>query len=213
MRYRYGRLFLILMVVLFQVSCGSQPGAPGSDGDTGVIINAVLTPNYLGGDTYSVDVVQQICEEGPPPEYEDFTDHSVVLDIVATPERPDLVDIQPGNLYVEEYTIDYYRDSDSVGAPPIMSDRRYFTFVIPAPAASETSEVQVMLVMVDLPRKNKYLDDMLTGQFTSALGGYAGAIINNYTAVYTFYGKNAFGTDFRFTATTHFQIGSFDYCP
>jgi hypothetical protein len=211
MRYRYGCLFLILMFALFQVGCGSQPGAPGSDGDTGVIVDATVIPNYLGGDTYSVDVVQQICDPGPPPTIEDFTDHSVVLHLIATLERPDLA-IQPGNLYVEEYTIDFYRDSDSVGAPPIMSDRRFFTIVIPAPVGGGTTDLTATLVMVDLPRKDKYLSDMLTGQYTSALGGFADAIINNYTVVYTFYGKNEFGTDFRFTASAHFQIGNFDYC-
>jgi hypothetical protein len=210
MRYRYFGLFLILMCALFQASCGSQPGAPGSEGDTGVKLDAMVTPFYNGGNAYSVDVAQEICDPGPPPVFEVFTDHAVVLDITATLERPDL-NIQPGNLYVEEYTIDFYRSSDSVGAPPILSDRRFASLVIPVPTAGGGSvSVTTTLVLVDLPRKDQYYNDMLSGQYSSALSGLA--FINNYTAVYTFYGKNEFGTHFKFTATTNFQIGDFDYC-
>ena len=211
MRYRYCCLFLIMMFSLFQVSCGSQPGSPGSEGDTGIILDSVVTPSYNGTSTYSVDVFQELCDPGPPPVFEIFTDHSAVLDIVATPMNP-LLDVQPGDLYVEEYTIDYYRSSDSVGAPPIVSDRRYMSFTIPAPTPGGSSSVTTTVVLVDLPRKDRYGTDMLSGQFSSALGSSAFAYLNNYTAVYTFYGKNAFGTHFSFTATTFFQIGSFDYC-
>jgi hypothetical protein len=209
MRYRYCCLFLIMVFSLLQVSCGSQAGAPGSEGDTGIKINAVVTPSYNASSSYSVDVFQDLCDPGPPPVFEVFTDHSAVVDITATPVNP-LLDIQPGDLYVEEYTVDFYRSSDSVGAPPILSDRRFMSFTIPAPAPGGEVTVSATVILIDLPRKEQYANDMLSGQYTSALSGIA--FINNYTAVYTFYGKNEFGTHFSFTATTNFQIGSFDYC-
>lgn len=211
MKRRYYGFFIILLFFLSLVSCGTQPGSPGSNGDTGVILDATLTPHYNGKDTYSVDVVQQICSPGPPPVLEFFADHSAVVTINATLERPDL-NVEPGTLYIQQYTIDFYRASDSVGAPPIASDRRSASIVIAPPAIGSTAPVTLTttLVLVNLPRKNQYLNDMTSGQFTSAIGQIA--LINNYSAVFTFYGTNAFGTAFTFRATTNFQIGSFDYC-
>jgi hypothetical protein len=63
------------------------------------------------------------------------------------------------------------------------------------------------LTLVDLVRKLQYQDDVLSGRYSSAP-----AYINNYTAVYTFYGKNDFGENFTIKATMNFQIGDFDYC-
>jgi len=211
MKQRYYILLFIFLFFLSQASCGKQPGQPGSAGDTGLILSATLTPHYNGTDTYSVDVHQEVCDPGPPPVLEIFTDHNAVATFTATLERPDLT-VLPGTLYIQQYTIDFYRSSDSVGAPPIASDRRFMTIVIPPPAVGSTTPTTVTatLVLVDLTRKLQYYNDMLTGQFTSALNNTD--LINNYTAVYTFYGQNDFGDSFSIQATTNFQIGLFDYC-
>lgn len=213
MKQRYYILFFIFLFFLSQVSCGKQPGQPGSDGDTGLILSATITPHYNGVDTKSVDVRQEVCDPGPPPVLEIFTDHQAIAVFTATLERPDLT-VLPGTLYIQQYTVDFYRSSDSVGAPPIASDRRFTTIVIPPPAIGTTTPTTVTatLILVDLPRKQQYLNDMtlVPPQFTSALGGIA--LINNYTAVYTFYGTNDFGDSFSIQATTDFQIGLFDYC-
>lgn len=194
----------MLFVTFFLWGCGGGPGSPGSTGteDTGVIIDATVVPT----DTYSVDVVQQICDEGPPPEYETFTDHTADLSISARLVNPNTT-FRVGTLYVEGYTVEYRRSDDSIGAPPIETDKRSHTIVITPPTGNGVSTVTTTVILVDLKRKQKYYNDILSGQYTSGW-----ALLNNYTAIYTFYGKNEFGTPFSFKATTYFQIGSFDNC-
>jgi hypothetical protein len=72
----------------------------------------------------------------------------------------------------------------------------------PTPTATET---KATVTLVDLIRKAQYLQDILSGRYTTN-------ILNNYTAVYTFYGQNEFGKSVTFIVQTDFQIGSFDYC-
>lgn len=202
-------LFASFFSVLLLWGCGGGgPGSPGSTGteDTGVIVDATVVPNYLGEDTSSVDAVQDICDPGPPPTYEDFTDHGATLTINARLVNPNTT-FRVGTLYVERYTVEYRRSNDSIGAPPIESDTRYPTIVITPPTGDGVSTVSTTVILIDLKRKEKYLNDMLSGQYTSGM-----AYINNYTAIYTFYGKNEFGTAFSFKVTVDFQIGNFDHC-
>lgn len=203
---------VLLSLVILSLSlwgCGSGPGQPGSSGseDTGVKLEATVTPLYLGENTSSVDVIQSICDIGPPPEFESFTDHQATLTVLASLLNPNN-QIPPGTLFIENYTVQFRRSNDSIGAPPIESDTRFKSIVIvpPISGTSATSTTDTV-ILVDLKRKEKYRQDMLTGQYTSGL-----ALINNYTATYTFTGKNQYGEGFSFIVQHDFQIGSFDYC-
>jgi hypothetical protein len=202
--------FIFFISAVFSYGCGgSGPGSPGSDGSekTGVILDASISPTYNGADTYSVDAFRDICDPGPPPEVEIFTDHGAQFIIMARLVNPDST-FDAGNLYIEKYTIKYFRSSDSIGAPPIETDVRFVTMKItPLPTGTGTSVDIYSGVLVDLVRKEKYLNDMESGQYSSSL-----AFINNYTAVYKFEGKNDFGEKFTIEAQTDFQIGNFDYC-
>ena len=197
-----------LLSTVFLWGCGGGSGSPGSKGteDTGVEVDATITPLYLNENTYSVDVFQDICDPGPPPEVEDFTDHSATLSMTARLINPNAT-FQAGTLYVEKYTVEFRRSADSLGAPPIQTDTRYKTIVIPAPAGSGTTTVEDTVILVDLIRKDQYADDITSGRYNSGM-----AYLNNYTALYTFVGKNEYGEDFTFKAQTDFQIGWFSYC-
>ena len=201
-------LFAIYVLILagFFSGCGGGPGSPGSHGteDTGVILDATIAPTYLGGNTSSVDAIQDVCDPGPPPVFEAFTDHSATLTITARALNPNST--QLGNLYIEKYTIEYRRSTDSIGAPPIQSDTRFVSIVIPAPIGG-TSAAVTTVAFVDLLRKDQYRTDVTSGQFSSSL-----AFLNNYTAIYTFEGKNEFGTKFSFKVQTDFQIADFNNC-
>jgi hypothetical protein len=188
--------------------CGGGPGAPGSQGteDTGVVLDATITPTYLGTSTSSVDAIQDQCTAGPPPTFEVFTDHSATLAITARALNPHST-FQLGNLFVEKYTIEYRRSTDSIGAPPIQTDTRFVSIVIPAPFGSTISTVSTTVTFVDLLRKDQYRTDVTSGQFSSSL-----SFLNNYTAIYTFEGKNEFGTKFSFKVQTDFQIADFNNC-
>jgi hypothetical protein len=211
MKIRCCLLFTVccLLFTVFLWGCGSGPGSPGSQGteDTGVTLEATIVPTYNGEDTYSVDAFQQVCSEGPPPVYEYFTDHQATVTITATLINPNTT-FQPGTLYIEKYTVEFRRSADSIGAPPIQSDTRYKTIVITPPlTGTGATTVTDTVILVDLLRKDQYATDVLSGQYSSGP-----AYINNYTAIYTFEGKNEYGDSFTFKAQTDFQIGSFDNC-
>ncbi len=210
MKRSYFLLFTLcsLLFSVFLWGCGAGPGAPGSQGteDTGVMLEATIIPTYNGIDTYSVDAFQQICSAGPPAVYEDIADHSARVTISSRLLNPTST-FQAGTLYIEKYTVEFRRSTDSIGAPPIESDTRYKSIVITPPSGAGTNTLEDTLILVDLKRKEQYSTDMLSGMYTSG-----SAYLNNYTATYTFYGQNQFGDSFSFTVQTDFQIGSFDYC-
>lgn len=206
------KLFLFfvccLLSAIFLWGCGGGSGSPGTKGseDTGVEVDATVTPVYLNANTYSCDAYRDVCDQGPPPELENFTDHSATLTISAKLINPNTT-FQAGTLYVEKYTVEFKRSTDSIGAPPILSDTRYKTIVIPAPVGSGTTSVEDTVILVDLIRKDQYWTDVTSGQYNSGT-----AYLNNYTASYKFEGKNEYGEKFSFKAQTDFQIGWFDYC-
>ncbi len=198
-----------LLSALFLWSCGGGAGSPGSKGteDTGVEVDATVTPLYLGENTYSIDTFRADCDPEPDKvDPEPYTDHNATLSLRARLINPNTT-FQAGTLYVEKYTVEFRRSSDSIGAPPIMSDTRYKTIVIPAPTGLGVTTVEDTVILVDLNRKEQYASDVTSGRYNSGM-----AYINTYTAIYTFTGKNEYGEKFTFKTQTDFQIGAFDYC-
>jgi hypothetical protein len=204
--------FILIMSSVFLYGCGGDgPGSPGSDGseNTGVILDATMSPIYVGENTISVDCFRNPDCDGDPEtdDAEPFTDHSATLAITARLVNPDTT-FQPATLHIEKYTIKYFRSSDSIGAPPIETDVRFISFPITPPLSGPgTSGATTTVSFVDLVRKDIYSSDLLSGKYSSSL-----AFINNYTAVYKFEGKNDFGEKFSFEVQSDFQIGNFDYC-
>ena len=198
-----------LLLAVFLWGCGSGPGSPGSTGseDTGIIVDAQVIGRYQDTDgIYSVDAFQNVCSEGPPPVLEFFADHQATVTFTARLVNPSTT-FQIGNLYIDKYTVEFRRSTDSIGAPPIESDKRFKTITITAPVGSGTTTLTDTLILVDLIRKVQYSNDMLSGRY-----GSGPAFINNYTAIFTFYGKNDFGKEFKIKTQMDFQIGDFDVC-
>jgi hypothetical protein len=198
------KIFSILLLITL-LGCGSEgPGSPGSDGteNTGLIVDAYVTPTYLDNNTNSVDAFQDFCGD----EYEVFQNHAANVTISARFVNPSAT-YAPGNLYIEKYTVQYRRSADSIGAPPIETYIGYQTIVIPQPSAQGSMEVTQTLVFVDLLRKDQYAQDMWSGQYSSGL-----SYINNYTATYILEGKNELGEEFKIKANAEFQIGNFNNC-
>ena len=200
--------YCLLLAIVISGCGGGGPGSPGSSGseNTGVALSATVVGSFQGEPTYSVDTFQGICDEGPPPVYEDFADHQATVTFTARLLNPDTT-FPAGKLYIEKYTVELRRSPDSIGAPPIESDTRYQTIEIPAPTGSGVVIVETEILLVDLLRKDQYREDVLSGRYSSGL-----AYINNYTAIYTFYGQNEFGENFKIKAQMNFQIGNFDHC-
>jgi hypothetical protein len=211
------RVHFLLFAVCFLIlgasfsGCGGGPGSPGSHGteNTGVIVDVIsISPFYNGTSTYSVDVVQQVCTPGPPPTFEFFADHGAQVTFNARLVNPHAT-FTPGTLYIDRYTVEFRRSADSIGAPPIekiIDGTVGMPVVIPPPIGTGITNVSTSVVLVDLIRKFKYLDDIDSGIYTSN-------ILNNYTALFTFKGQNQFGEEFSIEAQpVGFQIGSFDNC-
>lgn len=206
-------LFALLLIAGFLTSCGGGgAGAPGSCNTekTGVILDISISPYYQKPDylTYSVDIIRNICVTPEGVEYDEyFADHSANIGISARLINP-TPSIQPGTLYIEKYTIEYIRANDSIGAPPIEFDTKItLGEIVINPPESGTGSTKTIVEgpLVDLKRKNKYLEDIRSDRFDTN-------IPHKYTAIYRFEGKNQYGKDFCAVATTNFQIGSFDYC-
>ena len=199
---------LVIVGIMAAWGCGSGPGSPGSANseDTGILLEATLTPIYFSTNTKSVDAVQDICDVGPPIQFEKFADHQATVTITARLLNPD-AQFTPGVLFIEKYTIEFRRSNDSIGAPPIETDTRFDSIVIEPPIGPATTIVTATVSFVDLLRKDKYFSDLSSGQFSSG-----SAFLNNYTATFTFEGKNSFGKSFSFKVQTDFQIGDFDNC-
>jgi hypothetical protein len=196
--------YFSLLAILLAGCGGGGPGSPGSSGseNTGVALSATV----VGAATNSVDAFQDICDPGPPPVYEVFTDHQATVTFTARLLNPDTT-FQVGKLYVEKYTVELRRSSDSIGAPPIESDTRYQTIEIPAPLGAGEVTVTTDIILVDLIRKLQYASDMLSGRY-NALSAY----LNNYTAIFTFEGQNEYGENFKVKTQMNFQIGNFNNC-
>lgn len=206
-------IFNLLFVTSLLVGCGGGdgPGSPGSRGteDTGVTVDVrIITPTYFDDNTSSVDAFRVDCDpDSEVTDPEPFADHSATVEFTARLLNPN-TNIQPGILYIEKYTVEYRRSNDSIGAPPIESDTRFMTIQITPPQGAEVNEVTVAgLILVDLKRKDQYAEDIFSGRYSAGPAG-----LNNYTAIYTFSGKNEYGEKFSFKGQTDFQIGNFCNC-
>jgi hypothetical protein len=211
MKRRY--LFILAfgsLLFAFLIGCGGGgPGSPGSSGseDTGVALSASAPVGlYLGEATNSVDAFQGLCGVPPATTPEPFADHQATVTFTARVLNPNAT-IPMGKLYIEKYTVEFRRSSDSIGAPPIESDTRYQTIEIPAPIGAGEVTVTTDIILVDLKRKGWYAEDITSGRYSSGP-----AYLNNYTAIYTFYGQNEFGENFKVQTQMNFQIGNFNNC-
>ncbi len=209
-------LFMICFLILsglFYGCGGSGPGSPGSHGteDTGVILEATIIPEYLGANTNDVDAFRISNCDGDPTtnDPEPYTQHDATVTINASLINPNST-FQAGDLFIEKYTVEYRRSTDSIGTPPIEKFTEFKSIIIPAPSGTGINTVTDTLFFVDLPRKTKYVDDMTSGSYSSSMNNPF--FLNNYTAIYTFEGKNEFGTNFSFKTQVGFVIGYFDNC-
>jgi hypothetical protein len=204
MKRSYLLLFAIypVLIVLLLWACGggSGSGSPGSCGteDTGVMLDPQITEGSRNVDAWA--------DEISPGVYCGLTDSTVTLTVNSRLINP-TTEVTPGVLYVEKYTIEYRRSQDSIGAPPIENFTGYHTIVMIPPAGEEIKTyVTTGIILVDLVRKLQYANDIASPQYTSS------ETLNNYTAIYTFEGKNQYGADFCFKVQFNFEIGNYANC-
>jgi hypothetical protein len=194
--------FVILMLA---GACGG-----GMKDSPGVVVSAVITPTYNDANIYSVDVVQSSCQDlsnASIIEDEYYADHGATVSISASLINPSNT-VNQMTVTIDRYTITYQRSPDSSDAPPIQSDTREktLTFTI---IGEDTTTADFSTTFFDLIRKERYYDDVVSGEYSAGKT----FLNNNYTATYTFSGHAENGVPFSFTSQTDFQIGSFNNCP
>jgi len=199
---------------LLLASCGGggagNPGTTGTDKTWGVI-TGTITPGVsdtssTGGTTTTiaatgrnVDIFRNPDCDGNPGtnDPEPFTEHPAMVKLTLKSSNPN----DPTSEHIiERYEINY--TTETPGAPPIQSFQSGYQTIVLKP----DTETEFQVVMVDIPRKLKLYEDLMSGQYTPQYQ------VLTYTAVYTFYGKDIYGNPFQTVLQTNFDVGDYDYC-
>lgn len=199
---------MLFCLLFFLQSCGGGAGNPGSEGldKTWGIIIANIQPgadevfSQISARGRSVDIIQNPDCDGNPSTYdaEPFTEHTARVTVTlksSNENNPTAEHI------IEGYRIDY--TTETPGAPPIQS----FTSGSQTIVLKPDTETSFNVVLVDIPRKLKLYEDLLSGQYEPQY------FYSTYTAIYTFYGKDIYGNKFTSVVQTNFDVGNYDYCP
>lgn len=198
--------YFVVLIALILTACGGggagNPGTTGTD-KTWSIITASITPGTDSTGTSakgrSVDIVQQADCDGNPEtnDPEPFTEHPATIKVTVTGSNKNE---PPADHIIEGYRIDY--TVETYGAPPIQSFLSGSQTIVVKP----DTETEFQVVMVDIPRKIKLLEDLSSGRYSPQYE------FLTYTAIYTFYGKDVYGNPFQFVAQTNFDVGNYNYC-
>jgi hypothetical protein len=216
------RMVSLLVVVLLLAGCGG--GSLTGNESTGsycanigglTVCCTQIRPFYLGtadAPNYTTNVDANPIsdcdptQEGAQPE--PFADHGAIAFFTIRPLNPDAFIPPNTSIVFERYTIDYRASTDSIGAPPIERFEGYMSLTVPAPVSGGLArDVATSIVFVDLPRKYKYYNDIVSGRYSSL-----GSMINNYTATVTFYGRTDTGSRFSVVGNVYFSMGAYNYC-
>lgn len=182
---------IAIITALLVFGCGEGgPGSPGSWGQnkTNQMVSALITPS-----TTTVDAITT-CADGSAKSPLLTADDADVT-VTVTQLNPAL---PVGSLFVERYTLDFF--TQTPGAPPMASYSSGFLSI----DISGTPNIDV--IMVDLNRKIQYTQDITSGKYQPR-NQY-----QTYTAKYTFYGKDQYGSNFGFISQTTFSIGDYSPC-
>lgn len=218
---RYRVWLFVVSICMIVAGCGGTSGqSTGSFCAQVKGLEICLTsarPEYLGtadapNYTSNVDAFQvPDCDDDPETVTpEPFADHGVVVNINIRPLNP-YIDVFPQTgVIFESYTIDYRPSIDSIGAPPIERYQAYNSWISPAPTSDNPLvEQSRRLVLIDLPRKSLYRDNLLSGRYSSINN----TNINNYTATITIYGRTDRGDRFSISNNVAISIGPYNNCP
>jgi len=213
------KICLILSPVLL-ISC-NQVGsnACGGADNTGVCLGAdSIAPTYNDGNTLNVDIYRDICEPGPPPVDEIFTDHNATVTFSAS-----LIGNAPTNVtrirltrYTISYTLNPGSDNPALGPaiPPFQASNFGTGETIDISVGGTTT---IDLSLFDLQQKRDFVCtvDAPSDQCTQVFNGIGASFIDfpSYTAHYTFFGEDDYGNEVFATGATEIKIGHYDYCP
>ena len=184
-------IFIIsgIMGLLISGCGGTGPGSPGSKGtgNTGAKIEITGVNHHDAGfgdqgDNWDIDFYQDVCDPGPPAEYEPFGNDYVTVTFIATPISENYT---PGSLHLETYDVEFFPQDP--GAPPIERIDGFYTLTIPPTG----DEVDGNFLVVDVDRKVKVYNDIASGLYSPERRPVI------YDMRITFYGQDDYGNDFE----------------
>lgn len=204
-----------IMIALY--ACGEVGGSGqcGGAADSGscVKVESIL-PTYKvgGGFTSNVDAFIDICDPGPPVEYEEITDHNATVTFINEP-LPDAPIDTTHDVTITQYTMTYTLNNCPFTAggncPPLLTQTVTpgETILIPA-NGTVTRDIK----LVDLGKKQEYASKI--GDDLLAAGAHTLASLQfpSYTVTYRFTGTDIFNNKVNLTGYTEFTIGDYDYC-
>lgn len=192
------------LLLLTLASCGGGGSSDGIGGVCGggssvsgivLCVDSVI-PEYDDTLTPSVDIVQNLCEDGTA---EPYFDHSARVTLSATLASGATQPPVSTSMSITRYVIDYTANPGVIG-PAIASKTHFETITIPV-TGTATRDINLMTTQ----QKEQFLFDL----------GNAGAFdgkYRDYSVTYTFYGLDQFGNNLTARGFTQIVIGNYDNC-
>jgi hypothetical protein len=193
--------FIAVLASLLIYGCSGGPGSPGSWGFENVgawidVVDAVhMDPSGEYGDVWQFDLVQNICDEGPPVKYEKWGDDFAILTFKAYNYDSNY---PAGTMYIKRYRVEFTPQNFNFGLPPIVEADLTYTLAI----EPDGDEVTGSFLVLSFGNKSEIVDAMNRGIFSPS----------DYPLVYdmkiTFYGEDRYGNNFGFVF--HRTVDLFD---
>jgi hypothetical protein len=193
------KFFCLIGVLGMLVSCEAS-GGPEECAGFEKIVSCVQITSIAPEDSADVDALQNLCDPGPPPVFEDFTKHSAVVTF-----SNDLLPTADGgfNIQLTSYSIEYEVvdcPQRASACPDLESPGQQLHDVFIASGGSATTTVD----LVPISAKDEYV----------AEGGELGLAVPTYRARYVFRGNTvpftAGGVTLR--GNVEFHITNFNTC-
>ncbi len=215
MKRKYLLLAVACCLMVFLLSCGSGPGAPGSteSEDTGIEIQSVsilVNANAGNGGGPDLDANIHICPTSGKPEPGLFRDDATIT-INASKLNPNST-FDPFPATVEQCNIVYKQPADELGAPVIEAWTVY-------PNCTITDGSSLCIVnLIDITRKRNQYFDNICSQFDSLGDCIAGGINDpqkyptRYIASYDCTFMNNMGKSGHFQVELEIFLADFELC-
>jgi hypothetical protein len=207
MKVRFISIGIIsLFLALSLNSCGgSGPGSPSSEGSEDTGVNLTITAvNHSDagfgdqGDGWDVDIIQDLCDPGPPPDFEPFGNDFAAFTFRGTPLDPD---VPVGDLHIRTYRVEYFPQDP--GAPSMERLNGFNSFTI-QPTGDDI--ISGNFLILDVGRKTKVAQDILSGEFSPQ------RIPVIYDMQVTLEGVDDFDNAFKLLFQRTIDLANFDNC-
>lgn len=216
------KLITVVLTSSFLISgCGG--GGTSGAGGGGAVAKAgeyILSATLVMDGTQSIDSLQTLCEEGPPPEYEAVRTRTGTVMIDVTNATSLTQGLFPHGLIINSYTVAFARlGPASSGAPELDNQHYSYEFSAPNPE-SITIPVNIVDIGEVLPeyKRERYgplalrppgsLNEMELAELAVLVSHDP----DNYSVTVTVRGRTWSGHGFSLSPSMVIEIGNYDTC-